>query len=77
VAARAAASGRLLVLDECRATGGGIADPLIAALAEGEVGARLTSVRAADSYVPLGPAADLVLVTVDEVVQAAIRLAAR
>jgi 2-oxoisovalerate dehydrogenase E1 component len=76
VAARAAEVGRLLVVDECRATGGGIADALVAGLVEGGSTARLRSVRAADTYVPLGPAADLVLVGVDEVVAAARDLAA-
>jgi 2-oxoisovalerate dehydrogenase E1 component len=74
LAPRVAASGRLLVVDECRATGGGIADAVIAGLVEGGATARMRSVRAADAYVPLGPAADLVLVGVDEIVSAAIGL---
>ena len=63
---------RLVVLDECRATGGGIADAVIADLAEHGAlppeGVR--SVRARDSYVPIGPAADLVLVGEDDVLSA-------
>src|SRR5207247_1039875 len=45
-AERAAA---VLVVDECRATGGGVADAIIADLAEQGVGGHLASVRAVDS----------------------------
>jgi 2-oxoisovalerate dehydrogenase E1 component len=62
------------VVDECRATGGGIADPVIAGLAERGVGVPLASVRSVDSYVPLGPAADVVLLAEDDVVVGAQRL---
>ena len=71
VRAEAEACGRVLVVDECRATGGGVADALIADLAERSFGGRLRSVRAADSYVPLGSAAAAVLVGEDEIVSAA------
>ena len=60
-----------MIADECRATGGGIADPLISYLAEREYPGRLASVRSADSYVPLGPAADLVLLSEEDIVQSA------
>jgi 2-oxoisovalerate dehydrogenase E1 component len=63
--------GRVLVVDECRATGAGVADALLADLVEHDVPARMRSVRAADSYVPLGPATDAVLVTEDQIVEAA------
>jgi 2-oxoisovalerate dehydrogenase E1 component len=62
----------VVVVDECRATGGGIADAVIADLAERAAlpsGGAL-SVRALDSYVPIGPAADLVLVGEDDVLRA-------
>jgi len=49
-----------LVVDECRASGG-IADALVAHLAETGHRGRLGSVRSVDSYIPLGPAADAVL----------------
>ncbi len=62
----------VLVVDECRRTGGGIAEAVVADLAERGASARLRSVRAADSYVPLGPAANLVLVQTDEIVEAAL-----
>jgi 2-oxoisovalerate dehydrogenase E1 component len=63
--------GRVLVVDECRATAGGPADALLADLAEQGVAGPLASVRAADSYVPLGPATAAVLVGEDEIVAAA------
>jgi 2-oxoisovalerate dehydrogenase E1 component len=66
----AAACRAVVVVDECRETGGGIADAVIAHLAEGGTTVPLRSVRARDSYVPLGPAADLVLVQEEDVVAA-------
>ncbi|MGH9854548.1 MAG: alpha-ketoacid dehydrogenase subunit beta, partial [Blastocatellia bacterium] len=63
--------GRVLVADECRATGGGIADAVIAALAEGGFKGTLRSVRAVDTYVPLGAAANLVLISESQIVEAA------
>ena len=68
--------GRVLVVDECRATGGGVAEALIADLAEHGAATKLASVRAADSYVPLGPATAAVLVGEDEIVAAARRFLA-
>lgn len=65
------ACGGVLVVDECRATGAGIADAVIANLAEGGYERALRSVRAADTYVPLGPATRYVLVTEEQIVQAA------
>jgi 2-oxoisovalerate dehydrogenase E1 component len=70
----AAACGAVVVVDECRATGGGIADAVLAHLAETGFGGPLRSVRARDSYVPIGPAADLVLVQEEDVVEAVRRL---
>jgi len=60
----------VMVVDECRATGGGIADAVIAGLAERDLGVPLRSVRALDTFVPLGPAADLVLVQTADIVEA-------
>jgi 2-oxoisovalerate dehydrogenase E1 component len=62
--------GRVIVADECRATGGGIADALIAALAESGFRGPMRSVRAADTYVPLGAAANLVLISEQQIVEA-------
>jgi 2-oxoisovalerate dehydrogenase E1 component len=73
----AAECGRVLVVDECRATGGGVADALIADLAEHAFRGDLRSVRAVDSFVPLGPATAAVLVGLDQVVAAAVALVGR
>ena len=62
---------RCLVADECRRTMAGVADSLIADLAEGGFQGRLASARSADTYVPLGAAANLVLLSEDDIVQAA------
>jgi 2-oxoisovalerate dehydrogenase E1 component len=71
----AAACGRVLVVDECRATGAGIADAVIADLAEQGFDGQLASVRAVDSFVPLGTAASAVLVGLDQIVAAAVETA--
>ncbi len=65
-------AGRVVVVDECRATGGGVADAVIADLAEHDAIPRggVVSVRALDSYIPIGPAADLVLVSEDDILHA-------
>jgi 2-oxoisovalerate dehydrogenase E1 component len=68
----AAEVGTVLVVDECRATGGGVADAIVADLAERRIGRRYASVRAIDSFVPLGPATSAVLVGVDQIVAAAV-----
>ena len=70
VAEHAEQCAAVVVADECRATGGGIADAVVAALAERGYPRRLASVRSADSYVPLGPAADTVLLSQADVVAA-------
>ena len=64
--------GRVLIVDECRATGGGVAEALVADLAEAGIGQALGSVRAVDSFVPLGPATDAVLVSEEQIVTAAL-----
>ncbi len=65
-------AGSVVVVDECRATGGGVADAIIADLAEQGIGRRLRSVRAVDSFVPLGTATSAVLVGLDEIMVAAL-----
>lgn len=60
ILAHAVEVGRVLVVDELRATGG-IADEVISHLAEGGFTGPMRSVRSKDSFVPLGPAADHVL----------------
>jgi 2-oxoisovalerate dehydrogenase E1 component len=64
--------GAVLVVDECRRTGAGVADALVADLAEAGVGRRWGSVRAVDSFVPLGTATAAVLVGVDQIVAGAL-----
>jgi 2-oxoisovalerate dehydrogenase E1 component len=73
----AAECGRVLVVDECRATGGGVADALVADLAEHAFTGSLASIRAVDSFVPLGTATAAVLVGLDQVVAAAVELVRR
>jgi 2-oxoisovalerate dehydrogenase E1 component len=63
--------GATIVVDECRRTGGGVAEAIVADLAEAGVTRRLASVRAVDSFVPLGPATDAVLIGLDDVMRAA------
>ena len=62
----------MLVVDECRRTGGGVADAIIADLAETGTARRMASVRAVDSFIPLGPATSAVLVGLDQVMAAAL-----
>jgi 2-oxoisovalerate dehydrogenase E1 component len=72
----AAACGRVLVADECRASGG-IADAVIAHLVGRHFAGEMDAVRSADSYVPLGPSADVVLLSEDEIYDAAVKLVER
>jgi 2-oxoisovalerate dehydrogenase E1 component len=75
--AQASEIGAVVVVDECRATGGGVADAIVADLAEHAIGSGLSSVRAVDSFVPLGPATAAVLVGVDQIVAAGVAAAGR
>jgi 2-oxoisovalerate dehydrogenase E1 component len=65
----ATAVGRVLIVDETRHSGG-VGEGLIAALVEHGVRCEIARVAAQDTFVPLGAAADLVLVGVDDVVRA-------
>ncbi|MCK6445358.1 MAG: thiamine pyrophosphate-dependent enzyme [Planctomycetes bacterium] len=76
IATHLAECDHLLVVDECRATGGGIADPIVAALAEAGFSGVAGSVRAADCYVPLGAATQAVLVGEDDIVAMAKKVCA-
>ena len=60
-----------LGLQGCRATGAGIADAVIADLAEHGYQGRIKSVRGMDSYIPLADAANLVLVDEEQILEAA------
>ena len=70
IAAYAAGFDRVLVVDETRRSGG-VGEGVVTTLVERGFTGRVARVAAADSYVPLGPAAALVLVSEDEVVEAA------
>lgn len=69
--------GRVLVADECRATAGGIADAVIAGLAESGFAGPMRSVRAVDCYVPLAAAANLVLMSEQQIYDAALAMPAK
>lgn len=70
----ALATARLLVVDECRASSG-IADTVVAGIVE-RCGDRVVTakVTSADTYIPLGAAANLVLLQEPEIEAAALRL---
>ncbi|HZV01260.1 MAG TPA: transketolase C-terminal domain-containing protein, partial [Planctomycetota bacterium] len=65
---------RVLVLDECRRTGGP-SEEILAAFVEERVDVLCARVTAKDTYVPLGPAASLVLPGEEDVIAAARSLA--
>jgi 2-oxoisovalerate dehydrogenase E1 component len=70
----ARATGRVLVVDETRRTGG-VSEGVLAALVDAGYPGRVARVASADSVIPLGDAAGLVLVSEDDVVTAARALA--
>jgi 2-oxoisovalerate dehydrogenase E1 component len=72
----AGATGRVLVVDETRRTGG-ISEGVLAALVDAGFDGRLGRVASKDSIVPLGDAARLVLVSEEEIETAALDLARR
>jgi 2-oxoisovalerate dehydrogenase E1 component len=72
----ASGTGRVLVVDETRASGG-VGEGVLAALVEGGFDGRIARVAADDSFVPLGAAANLVLVQEDGIERAARALMAR
>ncbi|MFF0717139.1 thiamine pyrophosphate-dependent enzyme [Micromonospora sp. NPDC003816] len=75
---RAALDGipRVLVVDETR-TSGGVSEAVVAALVDGGFTGAISRVNSVDSYVPLGPAADAVLLGEDDVLAAARALLGR
>jgi 2-oxoisovalerate dehydrogenase E1 component len=68
--------GKVLVVDETRHSGG-VGEGVIAALVEGGFAGPIHRVASADSFVPLGDAAFSVLVSEDQIVEAAFELARR
>ena len=71
----ASVTGRVLVADETRRTGG-VSEAVLTALADAGFGGRVAGVASADSSVPLGEAADLVLLSEAAIESSARRLAA-
>jgi 2-oxoisovalerate dehydrogenase E1 component len=72
----AARTGRVLVVDETRHSGG-VGEGVLAMLVEAGYRGRLARVASKDSFVPLGAAANLVLLGEDEIEAAARELVAR
>lgn len=70
----ARATGRVLVVDETRRTGG-VSEGVLAALVDAGFDGRVARVASKDSFVPLGDAARLVLVSEEEIEAAALALA--
>jgi 2-oxoisovalerate dehydrogenase E1 component len=69
----ARAVGRVLVVDETRHSGG-VGEGVIAGLVERGYTGDLARVSALDTFIPLGDAANLVLVGEDDIVDAVTRL---
>ena len=69
----ATVTGRVLVVDETRRTGG-VSEGVLAELVDAGFDGRVARVTSKDSFVPLGDAARLVLVSEDEIEAAALRL---
>ena len=67
----AAASGRVLIVDECRHTGGGPSAHILAGLVEHDASLVVRRVTSRDSFIPLGSAANTVLLQIDEILDAA------
>ncbi|MFG1608461.1 thiamine pyrophosphate-dependent enzyme [Actinoplanes sp. NPDC049265] len=72
----AAATGRVLIVDETRRTGG-VGEGVLAALVDGGFVGSARLIASADSLIPLGPAASYVLVGEDAITQGARALLAR
>ena len=64
---------RVLIADETRHDGG-VGEGVVTALVEGGYDGAIARVSSANSFVPLGAAADLVLLSEDEIVAAAVRM---
>jgi 2-oxoisovalerate dehydrogenase E1 component len=69
--AYASSFSRVLVVDETRRSGG-VGEGIVNALVERGYAGRIARVASADSYVPLGPASRTVLVTEEEIAEAAL-----
>jgi 2-oxoisovalerate dehydrogenase E1 component len=71
----ASATGRTLVVDETRASGG-VAEGVMAAMIDRGYPGALARVASEDSFIPLGDAALKVLLSEDQIEAAALKLAA-
>jgi 2-oxoisovalerate dehydrogenase E1 component len=67
------ATGRVLAVDETRRTGG-VSEGIVASLVDAGFTGRIARVASADSFIPLGDAALHVLVSEDQIEQAAVDL---
>jgi len=74
IATHAADCGAVLIVDETRRSGG-VGEAIVADLAERGLGVAVRRLGARDSFVPLGDAAELVLVSEGDIVAAALALA--
>ncbi|GAB1645778.1 transketolase C-terminal domain-containing protein [Krasilnikovia sp. MM14-A1259] len=72
----AAATGRVLIVDETRRTGG-VGEGILATLVDGGYVGAARRIAAADTFIPLGPAAQHVLIGEDAITQGAHALLAR
>lgn len=63
----------ILIVDECRRTGS-ISEALITLLVENNIQKPMSRVTAEDSFIPLGNAANLVLPSVESIIESALRL---
>ncbi|GAB1690216.1 transketolase C-terminal domain-containing protein [Krasilnikovia sp. M28-CT-15] len=72
----AKATGRVLIVDETRRSGG-VGEGVLAALVDGGFEGAARRIAAADSFIPLGPAAQHVLIGEDAITQGAHDLLAR
>ena len=73
IAREAVATQRVLVVDETRRTGG-VSEGIIATLIDAGYDGQLARVTSKDSFIPLGDAANLVLLSEDEIEAAAVAL---
>mgnify|MGYP003398905363 CR=1 FL=1 len=73
IAREAVATQRVLVVDETRRSGG-VSEGVIAALIDAGFDGQLARVTSKDSFIPLGAAANLVLLSEDEIEAAALAL---
>ena len=70
IGAHAAATGRALVVDEGRRTGG-VGEAMVTAIVEHADAVKIRRVAGEDTYIPLGPAANLVLPSEEQIFAAA------